>query len=279
MSAEAAEAAAAQGAFWEMHDLLFEKAAEWSSVSPDQALETFVGYAQNLGLDAERYREDMEGNTYQQKVANSYDQAVAMGLRGTPTFVVNGRIVPSGVPLQAFIDLTVGDPPQPYDGPPPQVIDPAKKYRATIVTSKGEVVVELMPGQAPANVNSFAYLAQDGWYDGQTFFFVQPDVVAYTGDPTNLGMVLPFSGFVCADEISPDVHFDEAGVVAMYAPAPNQNGGMFFITMQAIPDLDGQYSVIGRVVEGLDVVRSLAPAQPGDGSTPDSIETITITED
>jgi peptidylprolyl isomerase/peptidyl-prolyl cis-trans isomerase B (cyclophilin B) len=135
-----------------------------------------------------------------------------------------------------------------------------------------------MPDRAPLNVNSFAFLAQDGWYDGQSFFFVRQDVIAYSGDPTGMGLILPFSGYVCGDEIGSGTPFDEPGMVAMYTPEPGRNSGLFFITMDAIPDLNGQFTVIGKVVEGLDVVKSLAEAQPGDGSSPDTIVTIAIDE-
>jgi cyclophilin family peptidyl-prolyl cis-trans isomerase len=278
IAAEAAEAAAAQGAFWEMHDLLYERVSEWSSLSEDQAIGVFVGFAQGLGLDVDRYRRDLEDHTFRQKVEESYQQAVSLGLGGTPSFIVNGSVVPSGMPLDGFIDLTVGDPPPSFDGPPPQVIDPSKMYLATIQTSQGTVVVEMLPEVAPTNVNSFAFLAQNGWYDGQAFFFVRPGTIAYSGDPTSRGLVLPFAGFVCEDELSPDATFDEAGVVGMYKPAANQNSGLFFITMDAIPDFNGEYTVLGRVIEGLDVVRRLAAVQPGDGLTPDSIETIVVEE-
>ena len=278
IAAEAAEAAGAQGAFWDMHDMLFDRVQEWASLPEPQALEVFVGFARDLGLDADRLRADLEGHVYREKVSRSYNDAVAMGLRGTPTFIVNGRTVPPGVQLPSFIELTESDPVKSYEGPPAQVIDAAKTYQATIVTSKGEVVVELFPDRAPTNVNSFVFLAQDGWYDGQTFFFVRPDVVAYSGDPTNMGLVLPLSGFACGDELGSGALFNEAGVVAMYTPAPDQNSGMFFITMDAMPDLNGQFTVIGRVIEGLDVVKSLAAAQPGDSSRPDSIVSIAIQE-
>ena len=258
--------------------MLFDKTQEWVGLPQDQALEAFVGYAEDLGLDSDRVQSELEDGVYRDRVLANANEAAALGLGGTPSFVVNGRVVPRGVSPEAFIEMTVSEPPEGYDGPPPQVIDPAKSYVATIRTSKGDVVVELLPDIAPTNVNSFAFLAQDGWYDGQKFFFVQPDVVAYSGDPTNLGMVLPFSGFVCDDEIGPDSMFDEAGVLAMFTPSPGRNSGIFFLTMAPLPDINQQYTVIGQVVDGMDVVSSLSPAQPGDGGTPDSIETIIIEE-
>jgi cyclophilin family peptidyl-prolyl cis-trans isomerase len=278
VAAEASEAAAAQGAFWEMHDMLFDRVQEWSRLPEAEAIKVFAGFADDLGLEADRLEKELEDQVYRQQVSDSYDTAVAMGLRGTPTFIVNGRIVPTGVAVPSFIELTESEPPRAYDSPPPMVIDPDGEYRATIQTSKGDIVVELLPDAAPTNVNTFAFLAQDGWYDGHSFFFVEPNVVAYSGDPTNMGLVLPFSGFVCGSELGPHSTFDEGGLLAMYSPAPDRNSGLFFITMSAVPEFNGQFTVIGRVVEGMEVAQSLASARPGDGSQPDLVETIIVEE-
>jgi protein-disulfide isomerase len=84
LAAEASEAAAAQSAFWDMHDLLFEH---------QDALEPrdLVGYAQELGLDAERFANDLRTHTGAARVAEDIDSADLSGVSGTPTFFVNGR--------------------------------------------------------------------------------------------------------------------------------------------------------------------------------------------
>lgn len=279
-AAEAAEAAGAQGAFWEMHDLLFERAPEWSGLSPDQMSDVLTSYAQELALDVDRFSQDLENRVYQAKVQDSYDTAARMGLGGTPTFIVNGYMYPSeaNISLDAFIELTLLES-RMYSSVPPQVIDPDRQYTAIIRTERGDIVVELYADQAPINVNSFAFLAQDSWYDGQAFFYVEPGQAAYSGDPTNLGMTLPHSGYTCDDEISTDVTFDEAGMLALYTASPNLNSSMFFITYAPQPKINGQFTIIGRVIEGMDVVESLTETQPGsDQSPPDVIETILIEE-
>ena len=283
IAAEAAEAAGAQGKFWEMHDLLFQRQQEWGGLPVDQMPEVLAGYAQELGLEVERFSEELENRTYQAKVESSYAEATSLGLGGTPSFVINSRLYPWNLSyqgLETFIQLTLVDLRQ-YDGPPPQKIDPEKKYTATIRTSKGDIVAELFADQAPTNVNSFVFLAQDKWYDGQAFFYVRPDLAAQSGDPTNTGSGLPYPGYYCGDELDSNLTFDQAGMVAMFAPAPDSNGSQFFITYDAIPQLDGNYTIIGRIVEGIDVAESLTPRDPsqGVGLPPgDVIEMILIEE-
>jgi protein-disulfide isomerase len=84
MAAQAAEAAETQGAFWEMHDLL---------LSHQDALQArdLVRYAGELGLDVDRFRDDLRRNTGAGRVAEDVDSADLSGVSGTPTFFVNGR--------------------------------------------------------------------------------------------------------------------------------------------------------------------------------------------
>lgn len=284
ITSEAAEAAGAQGKFWEMHDLLFERQREWGQFSLDQLPDKLVEYAEELGLDTERFAQELEDRVYKDKVDADTQSAIEGGLGGTPSYVINGVVYPtqqlglSPANIETFIQI-VTNPPEQYTEVPPQVIDPDKEYAATLRTSKGDIVVELFAAQAPVNVNSFAFLAQDGWYDGLTFFYVDPEFVAQSGDPTNNGFSLPFTGYTCGDEISPDLTFDEAGMLALYTPEPNGNNSLFFITYVPIPDLNGRFTIIGRIVGGMEVANSLTPAQPGAGQAPpDVIETILIEE-
>jgi protein-disulfide isomerase len=84
LAAEAAEAAGAQGAFWPMHDLLFE---HQNALEPQD----LVRYAEELGLDGDRFRDDLRRRAYAPRVAEDVDDADASGASGTPTFFVNGR--------------------------------------------------------------------------------------------------------------------------------------------------------------------------------------------
>src|ERR1700736_6839181 len=70
---------------------------------------------------------------------------------------------------------------------PEQVIDPAKRYTATIATDRGDIVIALDPSKAPKSVNNFVFLARDGFYDGVTFHRVVDDFVIQGGDPEGSG--------------------------------------------------------------------------------------------
>ena len=88
-SARAAEAAGAQGRFWEMHDLLYEKQAEWSNAGVARPL--FLQYAQSLGLDAARFQQDIDSSGVAMRVVEDERRALSLGLTGTPSFFINGR--------------------------------------------------------------------------------------------------------------------------------------------------------------------------------------------
>ena len=286
ITAEATEAAGAQAKFWEMHDLLYERQQEWGALSADEVQGQLVEYAKELGLDADRFAQELEDGVYRDKILADYEEYQEFGMLATPTYVVNNVFYPQlglhPILIDSFVRL-VQNPPKQYKAPD-QVIDPEKDYTATIRTGKGDIVVELFADRAPANANSFAFLAQDGWYDGQAFFYVEPGAVAVSGDPTNggaglLGVALPYPGYTCGDETDPDVTFDQAGVVALLAGGPGQNSSQFFITYAPQPDFNGQFTIIGRVAEGMDVAESLTPTQPGpDQPSPDVIETILVEE-
>lgn len=285
LTAEAAEAAGAQGKFFAMHDLLYERQQEWGALSSqDEVKSRLVEYARELGLDTERFSQDLNTHAYQERVNADTQTAMEIGLRGTPTYIVNGVTYPSEqlslnpVIIDAFVHL-VTDPPRQYAEAPPQVIDPDKKYTATIRTGKGDIVVELFANQAPTNVNSFVFLARDGWYDGLAFFHVAPGFVAQNGDPTNVGLGFPYPGYSCGDEVRPDLTFEQAGMLALFTPSPGYNSSQFFITYAPQPDFNGRFTIIGRIVEGMDVAESLTQTQPGpDQPPPDVIETILIKE-
>jgi len=286
ITGEAVEAAGAQGKFWEMHDLLYDRQQEWGQLSGDAVQVKMVEYAKELGLDTDRFSQELDDHVYLDRVNADTQVAMQVGLSGTPTYIINGVVYPTQqwglhpVRIGAFIGLlNLKD--RMYTAPPPQVIDPDKDYVATIRTERGDIVIELYADQVPVNVNSFVFLAQEGWYDGVTFHRVIPGFVAQAGDPTGSGMGSP--GYRCDDEIVPTLTYDEAGVVGMASGGPGTSsiGSQFFITYDALPQLDGNYTIIGRVIEGMDIVESITPRDPSQGAglpPGDVIETILIEE-
>ncbi len=155
---------------------------------------------------------------------------------------------------------------------PQQVITPGKTYCAIITMEKGRIVIQLYPEVAPQHVNSFVFLAQQGYFDGLTFHRVIPDFVAQGGDPTGTGTGGP--GYTLPLEVNPAVKYDRPGVLGMARTNdPNSAGSQFFITYGALPNLDpgpaGEgYTIFGQVVEGYDVVRAITPRDPQSASTP-----------
>jgi len=153
-----------------------------------------------------------------------------------------------------------------YSGPPPMVIDPSKRYTATISTDDGDIVVELFADKAPHTVNNFVFLAQDGYFDGVTFHRVIHGFMAQGGDPTGTGRGGP--GYRFDDEFHPALRHDRPGTLSMANAGPGTNGSQFFITYVATPHLDDRHTVFGRVVAGMDVVEAIPERDPMRASEP-----------
>ena len=165
-----------------------------------------------------------------------------------------------------------------YAAAPPMLIDTTKKYTATLKTAKGDIVIQLFADKAPITVNSFVFLARQGYFDGVTFHRVLPGFVAQGGDPTGTGSGGPGYEFKNEDN---DLKFDAPGVVAMANAGRDTNGSQFYITYAPQPSLDGGYTIFGKVVEGMSVAEALTPRDPSKdpGAPPgDVIEKVTIEE-
>lgn len=165
-----------------------------------------------------------------------------------------------------------------YDSAPPMSIDTSKRYLATVkMENGGEFVIELFPEKAPVTVNSFIFLANQGYFDGVSFHRVLDGFMAQTGDPTGTGSGGP--GYTFKNEDN-DLRFDKAGVVAMANAGRDTNGSQFFITFVSADYLNGGYTIFGQVVEGMDAVDGITRRDPMKNPTfsGDIIETITITE-
>lgn len=133
---------------------------------------------------------------------------------------------------------------------PEYQIDGAKIYRATVVTDRGTIVMDLDPQLAANTVNNFVGLARQGYYDGLTFHRVVPDFVVQGGCPNGSGTGGP--GYKFRDE---DVQGEYTlGAVAMANSGPHTNGSQFFITIDdCTRKLSKDYNLFGYVVEGMDV--------------------------
>lgn len=166
-----------------------------------------------------------------------------------------------------------------YSEYPPMVIDIANEYEAVISMANGsQMRLRLFDDEAPLTVNSFVYLANQGYYDNTTFHRVLPDFMAQAGDPSGTGSGGP--GYLFDDETNNGLSFDRPGLLAMANAGPNTNGSQFFITYLETPWLDGAHTIFGELVEGQDVLNGLTPSDPqqNPAGPGDEIESITIVE-
>jgi cyclophilin family peptidyl-prolyl cis-trans isomerase len=167
---------------------------------------------------------------------------------------------------------------QQWSAPPAMTIDTAKQYIATLHLARGDIVIKLLPQEAPLTVNSFVFLARQGFYDGVTFHRVIPGFMAQGGDPTGTGSGGP--GYYIPNETGSGRQFDTEGLVAMANAGPDTNGSQFFITYGPAPHLNGGYTIFGRVTSGMNVALSITPRDPADPTAPpgDAINSVTIEE-
>ena len=140
---------------------------------------------------------------------------------------------------------------------------------ATFDTDKGTIRIELFADKTPKTVANFEKLVGQKFYDGLVFHRVIPDFMVQGGCPQGRGTGGP--GYQFEDEFHPELKHDAPGVLSMANAGPNTNGSQFFITHVPTPWLDGKHSVFGKVLEGQDVVDSIAQG--------DQIKTVQITEE
>jgi peptidyl-prolyl cis-trans isomerase B (cyclophilin B) len=150
---------------------------------------------------------------------------------------------------------------------PAMEIDAAKTYAATMVTAQGTIELSLDAKAAPITTNNFVVLARKKFYDGLVFWRVVPGFVIQGGDPQGDGSGGP--GYTIPDEASGLLHEDGALAMAK-SSTPNSAGSQFYITLGRQSELDGNYTVFGRVTSGKDV--------PGKIVADDKITSVTITE-
>ena len=143
---------------------------------------------------------------------------------------------------------------------------------ADIQTTQGDIIVQLEYEKTPFTVANFITLAEGTspfvsdslkgkpYYDGIIFHRVIKDfMIQTTGDPTGTGRGNP--GYKFMDEFNDSLKHDKKGILSMANSGPVTNGSQFFITHKETPFLDGRHTVFGHVVEGIDVVDSIASVE------------------
>ncbi|HJS17140.1 MAG TPA: peptidylprolyl isomerase [Anaerolineales bacterium] len=281
IAAQAAEAAAEQDKFWEVRDLLYQQQANWVSLSAEDFEQWIAAQASTLGLNVDQFQADMKREDIVAEVQKGWEDGQKMGLPGTPLVLINGQIY--GGPrdynsLNDILQLILLGRKQ-FIACPPVTVQGNKQYIATLQTEKGDIVIQLFADKAPFTVNSFLFLARNGWYDNITFHRVIPELFAQSGDPSGTGRGNP--GYYVVTEIDPSLKFDKPGMLAMVNSGPDTSGSQFFITYGPAAQFDGQYTIFGQVLSGMDVLEQLTPrdAQPGQDTPPgDQLVSITIEE-
>ena len=283
LAAQAAEAAGRQNKFWEFSTILYTNLSAWTDLSSDDFTAWADQKAAESGLNGDQFKSDMLSETTVNLVKSARAEAVKLVAAGTLTtdpflffndFPINP---PYNLDTLSSVVEYLKLPERAFTACPAMTVDATKQYTATIHTEKGDIVIQLYADKAPWAVNSFIYLAQQGWYNDSGFFRVIPGFMAQAGDPSNSGLGNP--GYTFSDELTPELHFDKAGVVGMANSGANTNGSQFFITYAAAPSLDGKYTVFGQVTSGMDVLTTLRPRNPDSDAillTPDPILSVTI---
>jgi len=142
-------------------------------------------------------------------------------------------------------------------GGPDQVLEEGEQATAVVETSEGRFEIALATSQAPETANSFAYLAESGFYDGLTFHRIVPEFVIQGGDPNGDGSGGP--GYQVVEAPPSSLEYTK-GVVAMAKTgpdAPGTSGSQFFVVTGANVGLPPEYALVGRVSDGLDVVEAI----------------------
>jgi cyclophilin family peptidyl-prolyl cis-trans isomerase/protein-disulfide isomerase len=265
LAAQAAEAAAEQGKFWEMHDLLYAQQKSWSGLSPEDFQQWLAVQASGLAMNVDQFRADLQREEIVARVKDATESGKTIGIPATPLILINGQIYNGPLDYNSLSDIieliALGK--RQYTSCPDVTVQRNKEYIATLHTGKGEVVIQLFADKAPMTVNSFLFLARSGWYDHITFHRVIPDLFAQTGDPSGTGKGNP--GYYVITEIDPSLGFDRPGMVAMVNSGPDTSGSQFFITYAPATQYNGQYTIFGEVLSGMEVLKQLTPRDPQPG--------------
>ncbi len=293
IASQAMVAAGLQGKFDEFRQFIFERQYQdtsdpdqaalpetdfWSGLEPADFDAWLKEQVPALGIDADQLISDMYSDEVVAEVKAYQDAADSLGVTGTPTLMINGYQWPEssrGIEIFSIYLRLIKNQANEMDTCPATVIDASKTYTATISTTQGDIQVELYPDKAPMAVNSFVYLAQQGWYNNLPI--IASTDFLLSGDPSDTGY--GGAGYAYLDEPS-DLTFDEAGMLASYSvwSGYGTNGSMFFINKTALADQENR-TIFGKVTEGLDLLDKFEIRDNIFDPVIDKVLEVTITEE
>ena len=191
LAVRAALAAADQGKFWPVRDHLHGHYDEWRQLSPADFQSWLERQAMELSLEPGRFKADLNSASTAARARSLYEFAMTVGISGIPTVFINNQLQSrpalSYDGLESTIRLTTLGARQ-FTSCPTFDIDPSRQYLARLRTEKGDITIRLDADHAPMAVNSFIFLARQGWFDGTTFHRVIPGFLAQAGDPSETGL-------------------------------------------------------------------------------------------
>jgi cyclophilin family peptidyl-prolyl cis-trans isomerase len=187
---------------------------------------------------------------------------------------------PSGTPEAICEAATPVEPATLQFAQPEQVLEADVDYRAIVCTDVGAIYVDLLEEYAPITVNSFVFLAGEGYYNASQFHRVMKDFMAQGGDPVGNPPGTGGPGYQFEDEFVGFLTFDRPGLLAMANAGPATNGSQFFITTVPTPHLNYKHTIFGEVLQGYDNVVNIRLCDPDCGGEPGTIvnNVIIITE-
>jgi cyclophilin family peptidyl-prolyl cis-trans isomerase/protein-disulfide isomerase len=268
IAAKAAEAAGMQGKFWLMHDLLYTTRDQWRELDPQGLGEFIYEMVKELELNEEQFDLDLNSQEVTELIAQHYDEALNFATTA-PVVLVEGTLTPPYITTVEDFLIWMETMMIPYGRHvkenqytecPPMTISKKDSYTATLHTEKGDVVLALYPDVAPVTVNNFIFLAENDYYDNTPFYAVIEGFVAQAGDPSGTGWGTP--GFFYDLEVSPDLTFERPYMLAMGNSGPGASNSQFFITFSPMTHLNGQHTIFGEVIDGVDVLKALSFRDP-----------------
>lgn len=272
-AAQATEAAGRQGKFFELLDILFENQSEWGNLDQTAFDEWLGDKAESLGLNLTQFKDDIVDPEIVRKIEDAKTSGRNLGFGGTPTILLNGSVFEQSRDTLGLTIELIKFTESHFDDCPSLSIDVSKTYTATLETTKGNFQVELFNDTAPYAVNSFVFLANQGWYKNLPIISTEEFILS--GDPSGTGYGGP--GYAFIDETSTQFNFSEPGMLATFSIGPNLNGGSFFINKTSLDGQEGR-TIFGRVTEGMDIVNRLILRDNISTPPVDRIINITITE-